>query len=69
MFKKFIRSRFVLVLARTIDYRIGLKDGEKPDLPILTTGEALLSLFIRFLVLLVNFITCGFVIANIIHHW
>lgn len=69
MFKNFIRSRFVLVLARIMDHRIGTKDGEKPDLPILTVEEALISLMIRFTILLVNFITCGFVIANVIRHW
>jgi hypothetical protein len=61
--------RFFLVLARTIDHRVGKDDSDKPDIPILTMKEALISFFIKFIIVLVNFITCGFVIANIIHHW
>ena len=62
-------SRFFLILARTIDHRIGKTDHDKPDLPILTVEEALASFFIKFIIVLVNFVTCGFVIANIIRHW
>jgi hypothetical protein len=62
-------SRFFLILARTIDHRIGKTDSDKPDLPILTVEEALISFFIKFIIVLVNFVTCGFVIANIIRHW
>lgn len=61
--------RFILVLARTIDYRIGKSDSDVPDIPILSLQEALVSFFIKFLIVLVNFITCAFVIANVIHHW
>jgi hypothetical protein len=31
--------------------------------------EALISFFIKFFIVLVNLITCSFVIANIIRHW
>ena len=62
-------NRFLLILARTIDHRIGKTDDEKPELPILTVNEALISLLIRLFIVLVNFVTCGFVIANIIRHW
>lgn len=62
-------NRFLLILARTLDHRIGKTDEEKPELPILTVGEALISLIIRLFIVLVNFVTCGFVIANIIRHW
>jgi hypothetical protein len=61
--------RFFLVLARTIDHRVGKSDSDKPDIPILTMQEALLSFFIKFFIVIINFITCAFVIANIIHHW
>jgi hypothetical protein len=64
-----IKNRFLLILARTMDHRIGLTDQEKPDLPILTVEEALISFFLRLLIVLVNFTTCGFVIANVIRHW
>jgi hypothetical protein len=61
--------RFFLVLARTIDHRVGKTDSDTPDIPILTMQEALISFFIKFFIVLVNFITCAFVIANVIHHW
>jgi hypothetical protein len=61
--------RFFLVLARTIDHRVGKTDSDKPDIPVLTMQEALISFFIKFFIVLINFVTCAFVIANIIHHW
>lgn len=61
--------RFFLVLARTIDHRVGKSDSDKPDIPVLTMQEALVSFFIKFFIVLINFITCGFVIASIIRHW
>lgn len=69
MLKSLVSNKFVLFLARTMDYRIGRNDEDRPEVPILPVEMALLSLAIRFLIVLVNFITCGFVIANIIHHW
>lgn len=62
-------SRFLLIVARTIDYRIGLNDSDKPELPVLTFQEALFSFFIRFFIFMLNLLTCAFVIANVIHHW
>jgi hypothetical protein len=67
--KGLMNNRFLLIMARTIDHRIGKTDSEKPDLPVLTVEEALISFFIKFFIVIVNFITCGFVIANIIRHW
>jgi hypothetical protein len=64
-----MRNRFLLVLARAIDHRVGYSDKDKPDLPVLTLEEALFSFFLRFVIVLINFITCAFVIANVIHHW
>jgi len=67
--KGLMKSRLLLIIARTIDHRIGKTDAEKPDLPVLTVEEALISFFIKFIIVMVNFITCAFVIANIIRHW
>jgi len=64
-----ITYRFFLVLARTIDHRVGKSDSDKPDIPVLKMQEALVSFFIKFFIVLINFITCGFVIASIIRHW
>lgn len=66
---KILKNRFFLILARTIDHRVGYDDTERPEIPVLTVEEALFSFFLRFIVVLINFITCGFVIANIIYHW
>lgn len=69
MKKESLTYRFFLILARTIDHRVGKTDSDTPDIPVLTMQEALISFFIKFFIVLVNFITCGFVIASIIHHW
>ena len=66
---RIIDNRFFLILARTIDHRVGKTNSERPDLPILTVEEALISFAIKFFIVVVNFITCAFVIANVIHHW
>jgi hypothetical protein len=62
-------KRWLFILARALDYRIGLKDKDKPDLPILTFQEAVVSFTIRLIIVFVQFITCFFVVANIIRHW
>jgi len=64
MFKK-----LWLIWARTIDHRIGFTDEEKPAIPTLKVRDANVSLVLRTLIVLVNFITCGFIIANVIRHW
>ena len=58
-----------LIWSRTIDHRVGLTDDERPDIPTLKVRDANISLVIRTLIVLVNFITCGFIIANCIRHW
>jgi len=58
-----------LIWARTIDHRVGMTDDERPDIPNLKVRDANISLIVRTLIVLVNFITCGFIIANVIHHW
>lgn len=64
-----IENRALLVLARVMDHRIGRTDDERPELPVLTVEEALTAFFVKFLIVLVNFVTCGFVIASVIRHW
>lgn len=67
--KKELKNRWIFILARVIDHRIGRTDEEKPDIPTLTLTEALVSFSLRLLIVLVNFVTCAAVIANIVHHW
>lgn len=64
-----ILHRQLLILARAIDHRVGRDDDDAPDIPILKQSEAWTAFFIKLSIILVNFITCGFIIANIIHHW
>ncbi len=64
-----IENRVLLVLARVMDHRIGRTDYEKPELPVLTVEEALTAFLMKFFIVLVNFVTCGFVIASVIRHW
>jgi hypothetical protein len=66
---KCTKTRWWLILSRALDHRVGLTDDERPDVPNLKVSDANISLFIRTLIVLVNFITCGFIIANAIHHW
>lgn len=62
-------NRPLLILARAIDHRVGKTDEDAPDVPILTQIEAWTAFWIKLSIILVNFITCSFIIANIIHHW
>ena len=58
-----------LIWSRAIDHRVGLSDEDKPDVPNLKVRDANISLIIRTFIVLINFITCGFIIANCIRHW
>jgi len=62
-------NRYLLILARAIDHRVGKDDYDKPDIPILTQAEAWTAFWIKISIILVNFITCGFIVTNIIFHW
>jgi len=61
--------RLWLIWSRAIDHRVGLTDEEEPGVPVLKVRDANISLLIRTLIVLVNFITCSFIVANIIHKW
>ena len=61
--------RPILILARAIDHRVGKNDEDAPNVPILTQPEALTAFWIKLSIILINFITCGFIVANIIYHW
>ena len=58
-----------LIWCRTVDHRIGKTDEDQPDIPILSLKQAQISLFLRTSIILVNLITCFFIVANIIHKW
>ena len=58
-----------LIWSRTVDHRIGKTDDDEPDIPILSLEQANISLAIRTLIVIINVVTCGFIIANVIRHW
>lgn len=62
-------KRFWLIWARTLDHRVGKTDDDQPDIPILPLKDAKVSLLIRTFIVVVNIITCFFIIANIIKNW
>jgi hypothetical protein len=59
-------KRLWLIWSRTVDHRIGKTDDDKPDIPILKNKDANISLLIRTVIIIVNLITCFFIIANTI---
>ena len=62
-------KRLWLIWSRTVDHRIGKTDDDAPDIPILKNKDANISLMIRTLIVIVNVVTCFFIIANVIRHW
>jgi hypothetical protein len=61
--------KFWLIWARTLDHRVGRTDNDEPDIPILSLRDAQISLLLRSLIVIVNLITCFFIVANIIKNW
>lgn len=58
-----------LIWARTLDHRVGKNDEDQPDIPILSLKEARFSLILRTIIVVLNMVTCVFIIANIIKNW
>ena len=58
-----------LIWARTLDHRVGRTDDDEPDIPILSLRDAQVSLILRSLIVILNVVTCLFIIANIIKNW
>lgn len=58
-----------LIWARTLDHRVGRTDDDEPDIPILSLRDAQISLILRTLIVVINVVTCFFIIANIIKNW
>ena len=62
-------KRLWLIWSRTVDHRIGKTDDDAPDIPILKNKDANISLLIRTVIVIINVVTCFFIIANVIRHW
>ncbi|NDG52769.1 MAG: hypothetical protein EBY39_07075 [Flavobacteriia bacterium] len=58
-----------LIWARTLDHRVGRTDDDEPDIPILSLRDAQFSLILRTIIVVLNMVTCLFIIANIIKNW
>lgn len=58
-----------LIWARTLDHRVGRTDDDQPDIPILSLKDAQFSLILRTIIVVINMVTCLFIIANIIKNW
>ena len=58
-----------LIWARTLEHRVGKNDEDQPDIPILSLKEARFSLILRTIIVVLNMVTCVFIIANIIKNW
>ena len=58
-----------LIWCRTVDHRIGKTDDDEPQIPILSLEQANVSLIFRTSIIIINVITCMFIVANIIHKW
>ena len=58
-----------LIWARTLDHRVGRTDDDEPDIPILSLKDAQFSLILRTIIVILNIVTCLFIIANIIKNW
>ena len=57
------------IWARATGHLMGESDHDRPDVPILTVREARWALFFKTFWVIIHIVTCGFIIANIIHHW
>lgn len=62
-------KKFWLIWARTLDHRVGKTDEDQPDIPILSLREARFSLILRTIIVVLNIVTCLFIIANVVRHW
>jgi hypothetical protein len=57
------------IWARATGHLMGNTDHDRPDVPILTLGEARIALFLKTFWVVLHVITCCFIIANTIRHW
>ena len=57
------------IWARATGHLMGNTDDDRPDVPILTLGEARIALFLKTFWVILHVITCCFIIANTIRHW
>ena len=62
-------KKFWLIWAYILDHRVGKTDEDQPDIPILSLKEARFSLILRTIIVVLNVVTCLFIIANVIRHW
>ena len=57
------------IWARATGHLMGNTDDDRPDVPILTLREAKIALFLKTFWVVLHVVTCGLIIANVIHNW
>jgi hypothetical protein len=62
-------NSFERIWARATGHLMGQTDHDRPDVPILSLREARLALTLKTFWVIIHVITCGFIIANVIHQW
>lgn len=62
-------KNFWLIWSRTLDHRVGKTNKDQPDIPILSLKQARISLILRTIIVVLNMVTCLFIIANVIKNW
>ena len=62
-------ERLWLIWARATGHVMGKTDDDRPEVPILTLGEARIALALKTFWVVIHVITCFFIMANVIHHW
>ena len=62
-------KNFWLIWSRTLDHRVGRTNEDQPDIPILSLKQARVSLILRTIIVVLNMVTCFFIIANVIKNW
>lgn len=62
-------KNFWLIWSRTLDHRVGRTNEDQPDIPILSLKQARISLILRTIIVVLNMVTCLFIIANVIKNW
>lgn len=57
------------IWARATGHLMGNTDDDRPDVPILSLGEAKIALFLKTFWVAIHIITCFFIIVNVVRHW
>jgi len=57
------------IVARAIEYPIGVNDADTPRTAILKQRHAKIGFYMRVVERFVTWMTCFFIVAGVIRHW